>query len=201
MDTGAAVDPAKLAPIMGLLWAPVTVVTSYLNGAVNAQIAVAIGAASIVPEAPRLLVQIYKDNYSHDLIYKSQTLALNFLRRDQVGLIPQFGLVSGRDRDKLAGVAYDVKSSGSPVLRDCWGYLDCRVVNAMDGGDMTCFLAQVLEGDIPSAGDPLWWRDARRELSTEHMEQWDRKINASIQVSLGRMERIEHTPWQPERGV
>ena len=199
MDTGAAVDPAKLAPIMGLLWAPVTVVTSHLNGAVNAQIAVAIGAASIVPEAPRLLVQIYKDNYSHDLIYKSQTLALNFLRRDQVGLIPQFGLVSGRDRDKLASVAYDVKSSGSPVLRDCWGYLDCRVVNAMDGGDMTCFLAQVLEGDIPSAGDPLWWRDARLQLPAEWTARWEQKQSSEIATSRSTMDNINRAPWQPKK--
>ena len=197
MDSGGIVDPQQLAPIMGLLWAPVTVVTSRLDGVVNAQIAVAIGAASIVPEAPRLLVQIYKENYSHDLIYKSQALALNFLRRDQVGLIPKFGLVSGRDQDKLAGVEYDVRASGSPILADCWGYLDCRVVNAMDGGDMTCFLVQVLEGGVQSPGDPLWWRDARRDLSEGEMQQWDTKIKASIDLSLNSMESIDYTPWKP----
>lgn len=201
MNSSGTVNPQQLAPIMGLLWAPVTVVTSHLDGAVNAQIAVAIGAASIVPEAPRLLVQIYKENYSHDLIYKSQALALNFLRRDQVDLIPKFGLVSGRDKDKLAGVEYDLRGSGSPILTDCWGYLDCRVVNAMDGGDMTCFLVRVVEGGVQSPGNPLWWRDARRELSDQELQQWDSKIKASIELSLDSMESIDYTPWNPDRGT
>ena len=65
------------------------------------QIAVAIAAASIVPSLPRVLVQIYKTNYSHDLIHGSGAFALHFLRRDQLDLIKDFGLVSGRDKDKL----------------------------------------------------------------------------------------------------
>jgi len=188
---------------MGLLWSPVAVVTSRLGEVVNAQIAVAISAASIVPEAPRLLVQIYKENYSHDLIYQSQSLALNFLRRDQVALIPKFGLASGRDEDKLLGVEYNVRDSGCPILTDCWGYLDCRIINAMDGGDMTCFLAEVLEGAVQGSKEPLWWRDARRELSGEAMQQWDKKIKNSIQGSVNSMESISYASWTPilmERG-
>jgi flavin reductase (DIM6/NTAB) family NADH-FMN oxidoreductase RutF len=187
---------SRIAPMMGRLWSPLAAVTSHWEGKSNAQIAVAVGAASIVPSMPRVLVQIYKRNYSHDLIYNSGAFALNFLRQDQLNLIKEFGLVSGRDQDKLAGVTYDFRGSGSPILEECWGFLDCRVVNAMDGGDMTCFLGEVLEGDTVSESEPLWWREARRLIPTEWSEEWDRKISQEIEYSMQHMRQIDHTPWK-----
>jgi len=149
---------ADIAPIMGRLWSPLAAVTSHWQGRDNVQIAVAIAAAAIVPERPRVVVQLYKTNLSHDMVLSSGAFALNFLRPDQLDLVGDFGLVSGREKDKLAGVGTKAGSSGSPLLTDCFGYLDCRVINAMDGGDMTCFLADVLDGKTLAQGDPLWWR-------------------------------------------
>lgn len=193
-------QPQRLAPLMGRLWAPLAAVTTAGKGKANAQIAVSIAAASIVPARPRIAVQIYKSNYTHQLIQASGILAVNFLRQDQLALIKQFGFVSGRTTDKLAGVDYRQGATGSPILTQCWGYLDCRVVNAMDGGDMTCFLADVLEGDTLSDEEPLWWRQARRLLPPEWAEEWDRRIAAEIQVSLGRMDHVRHDSWQSPQG-
>ena len=188
---------ARIAPLMGQLWSPIAAVTSRWQGKPNAQIAVAIGAASIVPNMPRVMVQIYKRNYSHDLIYQSGAFALNFLRQDQLHLIKDFGLVSGRDQDKLSGIAYELRNTGSPVLEECWGYMDCRVVNAMDGGDMTCFLGEVVDGETITQGEPLWWRDARRLIPAEWNEEWDRKIKEEIQYSIQNMGQIDYAPWKP----
>ena len=187
---------SRIAPVMSNLWSPIAAVTSAWGDKHNAQIAVAVGAGSIVPSKPRVTVQIYKSNLTHDLVHHSGAFALNFLRPDQLQLISDFGLVSGRDREKLSNVAYQLKSSGSPVLEDSWGYLDCRVVNAMDGGDMTCFLAEVLEGDTLSDSGPMWWRDARVQLPAPVMEEWDRKISKEIEVSAARMDQIDYTPWR-----
>ena len=153
-----------VAPMMGQLWSPIAAVTSRWRDRCNAQIAVGISGASIVPTMPRVIVQIYKRNYSHQLIYRSGAFALNFLRIDQLHYIKDFGLVSGREVDKLSGVPYEPKVSGSPILKDCWGYLDCHVVNAMDGGDMTCFLGEVIDGDTLSDSEPLWWRYSRTAI-------------------------------------
>ena len=189
---------ADIAPIMGRLWSPLAAVTSHWQGRDNVQIAVAIAAASIVPERPRVVVQLYKTNLSYDMVLSSGVFALNFLRPDQLDLIGDFGLVSGREKDKLAGVGTKAGSSGSPLLTDCFGYLDCRVINAMDGGDMTCFLADVLDGKTLAQGDPLWWRDARRELPREWLERWEAKQSPEIATSRATMDKISHTPWQPK---
>ena len=189
---------ADIAPIMGRLWSPLAAVTSHWQGRDNVQIAVAIAAAAIVPERPRVVVQLYKTNLSHDMVLSSGAFALNFLRPDQLDLVGDFGLVSGREKDKLAGVGTKAGPSGSPLLTDCFGYLDCRVINAMDGGDMTCFLADVLDGKTLAQGDPLWWRDARRELPREWLERWEAKQSPEIATSRATMDKISHTPWQPK---
>ena len=182
---------------MGNLWSPICAVTSRWREKTSAQIAVGIAGASIVPSMPRVLVQIYKTNYSHDLIHGSGAFALNFLRKDQLDLIKDFGLVSGREKDKLSGVPFTIGASGSPLLNDCWGYLDCRVVNAMDGGDMTCFLADVLDGETLVRGEPLWWRDARREIPAQWNQEWDQKIKGEIEISIQRMPSIDYGSWKP----
>ncbi len=191
----------KIAPIMGNLWSPIAAVTSRWQDRSNVQICVAIGAASIVPDKPRVLVQIYKTNHSHGMILSSGAFALNFPRPDQLQWIKDFGLVSGRDRDKLAGVESEAGESGSPLILDCWGYLDCRVINAMDGGDMTCFLADVLDGATrtrsePLRSEPLWWRDARSLMPQEWLKQWELKQTGEVAHSRTRMATINYTPWQ-----
>ncbi|PKB70779.1 MAG: hypothetical protein BZY87_09685 [SAR202 cluster bacterium Io17-Chloro-G6] len=185
--------------MMGRLWSPIAAVTSRWQGRDNVQIAVAIAAASIVPDRPRVVVQLYKTNLSHDMVLAGGAFALNFLRPDQLHLIGDFGLTSGRDRDKLADVDKTAGKSGSPLLTDCFGHLDCRVINAMDGGDMTCFLADVLDGRTLAQGDPLWWRDARRQLPPEWLARWELKQSSEIETSRTTMENITHTPWQPPK--
>jgi len=182
--------------MMSRLWSPLAAVTTHWQGRDNVQVAVAIAAASIVPDHPRITVQLYKTNLTHDMVVSSGILALNFLKTDQLDIIGDFGLVSGHDKDKLQGVATTSGKSGSPLLTDCFGYLDCRVINAMDGGDMTCFLADVLDGKTIAEGQPLWWRDARRKMPPEWLERWEKKQSSEIATSRATMGKIIHTPWE-----
>ena len=73
-----------VSKVMTRLWSPVTVVTSNFQGRVNGQVAVSVSAASIVPDMPRVLVQIYKANFSHALILDSGICTVNFLSDNQV---------------------------------------------------------------------------------------------------------------------
>ena len=189
-------DYERISPLLGRLWSPLAAVTSHWEGQVNAQICMAISNASIVPQRPRVLVQIYKGNYSHHLIYASGAFALNFLGKHQLDLLREFGFFSGREKDKLASIAYDTGVTGSPVLKNCWGYLDCRVVNAMDGGDLTCFLADVEEGDVLMDGDPLGAREARQMLPPDWNKQWDSRLKENVEISQKVMDSIDYAPWK-----
>lgn len=193
-------DYSKIAPMMGILWSPIAAVSSQWQGQDNAQICVSIGGASIVAERPRVVTQIYKTNHSHEMILRSGAFALNFPRAGQLEWIRDFGLRSGRDCQKLKGMEYSTGETGSPLLDDCWGWLDCQVVNAMDGGDMTCFLAEVVDGRIVSPGQPMWWRDVRQRIPEDWMRAWNEKQADEIAASRATMSEIKRTPTFPAWG-
>ena len=187
-------DPADVGPLLGGLSAPLAAVSTRSGDVGNAQIAVAITAASIVPQRPRLIVQIYHTNYTHGLIAASGVLAINFLESAQLPLIWQLGMRSGRDGDKLEGLGYAAGATGSPLLEGCYGFLDCRVVNAMDGGDMTAFLVEAVDART-NGGERMTWRDARPRLPRRWADEWDRKIAGEIGISLGTMGAVDPAAW------
>ncbi len=67
----------------------------------------------------------------------------------------RFGLNSGRDLDKLAGLPVTTGATGSPILTDALGWLDCRVEARMDSGDRTIYLAEVVRGELLRDAAPL----------------------------------------------
>ncbi len=182
--------------ILNQLWSPIAALTSHWAGEVNAQICVGISNACIVAEKPRVLVQIYKENYSHLLISKSGAFALNFLSLETTELIKAFGFSSGRHTNKLENVSYTTKTTGSPILNNCIAYLDCNIINAMDAGDMTCYLADVLEGGMFQNEPLLRIREAREAIPEEWNREWDQHNQYSINTSREIIDNISYTPWQ-----
>jgi len=65
---------------------------------------------------PRLSVYIHKFNYSHNMIFESGRFGLHLLHTKQFDVVRRLGFVSGRDRDKLAGLPYHRGVLGVPVL-------------------------------------------------------------------------------------
>ena len=192
-------DPAAVGPLLGGLTAPLAAISTRAGDVSNAQIAVAITAASIVPQRPRLIVQIYHTNFTYGLIASSGVLAVNFLETSQLPLIWQLGMRSGRDGDKLGGLGYTSGATGSPLLEGCYGFLDCRVVNAMDGGDMTAFLVEAVAART-NRGERMTWREARPRLPRRWADEWDRKIAGEIEVSLNTMGAIDAAAWSGRPG-
>ena len=93
---------------------------------------------------------------------------------------------SGRDLDKLEALDFEAGATGSPLLSDCWGWLPAacrRWVNAMDGGDMTCFLAEVVDGHTISDAQPLIWRDARQLMPEEWLRAYTEKQSGEVAFS------------------
>ena len=67
----------------------------------------------------------------------------------------RFGLESGRDVDKFHGLQLRSGSSGSPILTDAVGWLDCRIENRMPTGDRTVYLAEVIDAECRLTQSPL----------------------------------------------
>ena len=66
-------------------WQPLAAVGSHgPRGELDLQICISIMGASIVPEKPRLLVVLWKQNYTHGLVAASASLCVSLLTADQL---------------------------------------------------------------------------------------------------------------------
>ncbi|MEE9278048.1 MAG: flavin reductase family protein [Dehalococcoidia bacterium] len=190
-----ALDDA--ASLLTLLWSPLVVVTAAADGDRGAQVAVSAFAASIVPERPRILVEIQKRNYTHGLIRMSGRFAVNLVPRERWWWVRHFGFRSQQEVDKLADVAWTAGSHGLPLLDEALGTLVCRVVNAMDGGDMTVFLAEVEEAERRRPDQPLHWHEVQQMLPADWAAEYGRKLARDVPDSAARMGQIDYAPYRP----
>jgi flavin reductase (DIM6/NTAB) family NADH-FMN oxidoreductase RutF len=128
-------------------------------------IATLVEPASIVAELPRVLVNLGKQHHTWELVQASGAFALHLLAEEHVELVWRFALASGRDVDKFSGLEVREAATGSPLLSQAVGWLDCRVETSLDTGDRTLYLAEVLQGEVTNFTQPL---TARRlmELAT-----------------------------------
>jgi flavin reductase (DIM6/NTAB) family NADH-FMN oxidoreductase RutF len=150
---------------------------------------VSVHGASIVPQRPRLTAALWKRNLTHDLVQDSGAFAVHLLSDDQDEVVYRLGLRSGREGDKLDGLVSGIGVTGCPLLRDYLAVYECRVLNVMDGGDMSVFLGEVVAMD-GREGAALWWRDLRPRMPAEQAAIWDRKIAGDIEDSLATMDGI-----------
>ena len=187
------------AAVAGAFWsyAPVVVITSSRGEEVNGQIAVTAVNSSIVHTIPRLLVGIWKGNYTHEFINASGAFTIHLLKKDQLSLVRNFGFYTGREKNKFENVEYVKGKTGSPVLADAHSYAECSVINAMDGGDMTAFLVSVVEGGIISGGDWMTLSDFYASAPPGWIAEYGEKLSRSVAFSLDIIHDIDYTPWKP----
>jgi flavin reductase (DIM6/NTAB) family NADH-FMN oxidoreductase RutF len=184
--------------VAGAFWSlsPVVAITSSWEGKQNGQIAVTAVTSSIVHSVPRLLVGIWKGNYTHGFIMNSRAFTIHLLRPDQIGLVRNFGFYTGRERNKFENVEYRTGVTGSPVLTDAHSYAECRVLNAMDGGDMTAFLVSVVDGEILSRGEWMTLDRFYSDAPYEWIEEYGTKLSRSVAYSLDIIHNIDYSTWK-----
>jgi len=104
-------------------------------------------AASIDRERPMLLAALGANHFTTELVQASKAFAAHLLRPEQIELAWNFARDSGRQRDKLAGLAVEQHVTGTPVLVDCLARFDCRVFARYDAGDRLLFWGDVVAAD------------------------------------------------------
>ena len=172
------------------LTTPIVAVTSSLNGRCNGMIANSSQRASLVPTHPRISIYISKTNFSHEAIYSTGLLGIHLLRTDQWDLIWHLGLQSARESDKLSSVKYSLTEHGCPLLDDCLTAYECRVINAMDAGAATFFLADIVSSKRVHEGDVMTSTYFRDHMSDERREQYEQRLIA-ILPELERLAKVD----------
>jgi flavin reductase (DIM6/NTAB) family NADH-FMN oxidoreductase RutF len=179
-------DP--IAETLAALWSPLLAITTYHQGRSNGMVAGTGVFASLVPEAPRVLVEITKTSLTHDLLLASRVFALHTLPatpddalKTSLSLVRTLGMRSGHDGDKMAGFAARAGVTGSPILSETLTYVEARVVGTLDAEELTIFLADVVGGGRHRSGELLTLQRFRENCPTEWLAEWatsrERQVN------------------------
>jgi flavin reductase (DIM6/NTAB) family NADH-FMN oxidoreductase RutF len=162
---------ASIESLFGHTDRPLWLLTAQAGQRRGGLIAACVVEAGIAPQMPRVLVGLARQHATWELVEASGAFALHLLAVDQIDLVWRFGLESGRDVDKFAGIALPPGPGGSPVLTDLPGWLACRVEASMDGGDRTFYLAEVLDGGMRDSRPILTMQKLLALASPERLQQ------------------------------
>jgi len=179
-------DVTAASTLFACLDREVWLVTAQADGRRGGLIATFVNQATIVPDLPRVLVGLARQHHTWELVEQSSAFVVHLLGEQHLDWVWRFGLESGRDLDKLHGLAVTDAVTGSPVLTDARGWLDCRVEARLDTGDRTVYLAEVVDGAMVRPGPVLTFKrmlqlappDRLRQLKESLADDADRDAEA-----------------------
>jgi flavin reductase (DIM6/NTAB) family NADH-FMN oxidoreductase RutF len=193
--------PADSYPLLRYLTSPVVAITTSAQGRRNGLIVNSAQRASLVPTYQRVSIYVSKLNFSHDLIWRSGVFGLHLLHRGQFDIVERLGLRSGRDGDKMEGLALvEGAVTGCPLLADARAAYECRVVNAMDAGAATFFLGDVVAMRDAGAGAVMTSDWFRAHMPEALRQRYEANLAVAQELLAPLAGHVDRAPW-PGPGV
>ncbi|MEO0946892.1 MAG: flavin reductase family protein [Cyanobacteria bacterium J06641_5] len=107
-------------------------------------------------QPPQIVVCVNAQSGSHAKLKSSGVFALSFLDSSQKEVAAKFFKPQSRVGDKLADIeSFLGEETACPILKDCLGYVECKVVGAVEAGDHTVFVGEVIGAQLFRDGEPL----------------------------------------------
>jgi flavin reductase (DIM6/NTAB) family NADH-FMN oxidoreductase RutF len=105
--------------------------------------------ASFAP--PLVAVGVKADSGAHALIKESRAFALNVLGKGQNAMAFTFFKPAQRDGQTISGEPFRAGTTGAPILEGTPAFLECRLVDTVERGDHSVFVAEVVEAGVAKA--------------------------------------------------
>ncbi|MCS7164327.1 MAG: flavin reductase family protein [Thermodesulfovibrio sp.] len=102
-------------------------------------------------EPPKIIVCVSKEHYTAELILQTKEFAINIPTKEMVKAIWICGSKSGRDVDKFkeANLTKTKASKiSAPLIKECIGFIECKVTEVIDVGECYAFVADVVESMV-----------------------------------------------------
>lgn len=106
-------------------------------------------------EPPRIVVGLRQDSNIWQRVQAAGAFVVNVVGQGQKDLASAFFRHAEPQEGSLAGHAFHTGVTGAPILDEVPAYLECRVVRAVDAGDHTLFLADVVEAGVQNDKEAL----------------------------------------------
>ena len=139
----APIDPRHFRNVLGHFPTGVTVVTG-LDGA-GRPLGITIGSfVSVSLDPPLVGFLPGRSSRSWPLIAESGAFCVNILAAGQDELCWRFAKEPAEGEDgRFAGISWTKAPSGSPILPDVIGWIDCRIDSVSDAGDHVFVVGRV----------------------------------------------------------
>ena len=111
-------------------------------------------AVQVTSEPNRITIAVNKGNYTHDMVLKTGSFNVSILSESaKFDTFKHFGFQSGRDVDKAVGITYKRAENGVIYLdsEEVNAYISGKVIDSIDLGTHTLFIADVVGGEVLSA--------------------------------------------------
>ena len=154
---------------------PVTLVTSFYRGDMNVMTASWLAPVSYRPVL--ISLSVHQANLTNELIRRGEEFVVNIPSYDLLSQVRYCGAISGRDQNKLtvAGLREEGPRVVRPVLVGaCIAHIECAVVEAIEPGDHTLFVAEVLHAQAEEEAFDGGYLLKERDLSPLHHLGGDR---------------------------
>ncbi|MBW4655360.1 MAG: flavin reductase family protein [Kaiparowitsia implicata GSE-PSE-MK54-09C] len=108
---------------------------------------------------PMVINCVNQKSISHEMVKASGVFALSFLEAGQKDLAQKFFKPMRRVGNKFEDVEFYLGETGCPIITDSLGYVECRVVGAVEQGDHTVFVGEAIAAGVHRDGNPLLLED------------------------------------------
>jgi flavin reductase (DIM6/NTAB) family NADH-FMN oxidoreductase RutF len=146
------IDESEFRRVVGHFASGIAVVTSCRqDGSPCGLTASAVASVSLNPTL--VLVCVDRASASHGWIEQAGVFALSILAGGRGETLARRFSTGGLE-ERFRGTAWRTERTGSPILEDALAWLDCSVTSAVQAGDHTIFIGEVLSADARE-GTPL----------------------------------------------
>jgi flavin reductase (DIM6/NTAB) family NADH-FMN oxidoreductase RutF len=100
---------------------------------------------------PQICIGVAPKRYSYDLIVRQGEFAVNVPSTEIVEEMHRCGVTSGRDVDKFEETGLTPTAAQvirSPLIAECYGHLECRVVQGHTCGDHYLIVGEVVAASV-----------------------------------------------------
>jgi flavin reductase (DIM6/NTAB) family NADH-FMN oxidoreductase RutF len=102
--------------------------------------------ASFTP--PLIALGVKVDSTAHEIVKGAKRFALNILGTGQGDIAYTFFKTVERDGNAIGGQSFSTGVTGAPILDATTAYLECKLIDTVERGDHSVFVAEVVEAGI-----------------------------------------------------
>ncbi len=116
-------------------------------------------------EPPLVVVGVKADSLANSTIKESGTFTLNMLGKDQQSLAFTFFKPLDREGETIGGEPFRAGRTGSPILKNAPGFVECNLVETVEKGDHSIVVGEVVDAGVSAQPDGrpddaiLWLKD------------------------------------------